>query len=131
MFKIRHLKDNQYKVIVVATGYDTPLSCLNIIAQRLTEEAFFGPVLFDLLCSNGLEDNRFASISFDGKSFLKKTFHVVDEQLLPKQLIKNQNEFFISHESILKASVLTKSEICNLVSATQQPQKKKQLKSII
>lgn len=119
MFKIRHLKDNQYKVVVVATGYDTPLSCLNIIAQRLTEEAFHGPVLFDLLCSNGLEDNRFASISFDGKSFLKKTFHVVDEQLLPKQFLKNQNEFFITHESILSASVLTKSEIYNLVSAAR------------
>lgn len=115
MFKIRHLNEKEYKIIVVATSYDTPLSCLSSIALRLMEEAFQGTVLFDLLCSNGLEDNRFVAITFDGNTFIKQTCCTVDEELLPKHLVKQQNEFFLAHKSILNASVLTKSDINNLL----------------
>ncbi|AWC81882.1 hypothetical protein C3R43_24135 [Serratia marcescens] len=114
MFEIRRFYDKKYQIIVVATSYNNPLSCLNIVAQRLEDEAFRGDVLFDLLCSNGFESNRFASINFDGKSFSKDTFSILDEHNLPSDLVKKQNTFISEHADFLSNSILTSIEVSRL-----------------
>ncbi|RYM59473.1 hypothetical protein BSQ98_21155 [Serratia liquefaciens] len=114
MFEIRRFYDKKYQMIVVATGYSNPLSCLSAVAKRLESEAFKGDVLFDLLCSNGFESNRFASISFDGKSFARNTFSVIDEHNLPNELVKKQNTFLSEHSDFLSNSVLSRNEVSRL-----------------
>ncbi|WP_428996315.1 type II toxin-antitoxin system RnlB family antitoxin [Pseudomonas aeruginosa] len=50
--------------VVTATSYENPLSRLSIIASEMrnTSHSSKEIVLFDLLCSNGEEWNRFVSI---------------------------------------------------------------------
>ncbi|WP_129638888.1 type II toxin-antitoxin system RnlB family antitoxin [Rahnella variigena] len=114
MFEIRQLDDNRNILIVVATGYYNPLSCLKKVAERLEDEAFKGDILFDLLCSNGFESNRFAIMAFDGKSFLRNTFRIVDEDLLPHGFVKKQNAFFAQNSFLLSNSVLSHRDVTNL-----------------
>ncbi|WP_455548614.1 type II toxin-antitoxin system RnlB family antitoxin [Dryocola clanedunensis] len=115
MFKIRHFYDNEYPVIVVATSYSNPLSCLKSIEECLMHEAFTGNVLFDLLCSNGMEPNRFAKLFFDGRSFLRNTFSIIAECDLPYRILDRQNEYFSENLSILGESVLSETEISKII----------------
>jgi len=116
MFEIKRVMNRQYPVLVVANSYVSPLSCLNLIALSLKDNAFRGKILFDLLCSNGLEDNRFISIDFDGNQFIRNTFHVLDVEELPQIIVKSQNDFFTQNPHVLLGSVLSNSEISQITS---------------
>ena len=116
MYKIMQLADKRYQVLVVADSYVNPLSCLNSIADSLKDGAYKGRVLFDLLCANGQEDNRFASIEFDGAHFVRKTFSITTPDELPCSIVQSQNDFFARNPNMLTDSVLTPSEISQLIS---------------
>lgn len=115
MYKIMQLGDKQYQVLVVADSYVNPLSCLNTIADSLKDEAYKGRVLFDLLCANGQEDNRFASIEFDGSHFVRKTFSIPTPEELPNGILQSQNAFFARNPNMLMGSVLTPREIYQMI----------------
>ncbi|WP_416041841.1 type II toxin-antitoxin system RnlB family antitoxin [Edwardsiella ictaluri] len=100
-----------YPMLVVATSYESPLSCLGSIAQHLRDEAFEGSVLFDLLCTNGLEDNRFVALYFDGMDFVRNTFRLVDKADLSPDLLHTQDKFFAEHPDILQMSLLNQNEV--------------------
>ncbi|WP_354691790.1 type II toxin-antitoxin system RnlB family antitoxin [Phytobacter sp. RSE-02] len=98
-------------MIVVATSYNNPLSCLNSIAKSLHAKKFKGKVIFDLLCSNGLESNRFMSVFFDGSNFNHTSFKVEFEGSFPSEIVEIQNIYFANHRWILDNSVLSTNEI--------------------
>ncbi len=109
MFEIKRLDTSRgSKTVVIATSYENPLSNLSDIAKKLRslhctrrEE-----VLFDLLCTNGNEWNRFALIQYDGQSFLRSTFHIVSESEVEADILKSQSTFFRSHPELIESSVL-------------------------
>lgn len=94
--------------VVTATSYENPLSSLSIIASEMrnTYHASKEIVLFDLLCSNGKEWNRFASINYNGTDFEKNTFNIVSVCDIPADLIETQTRFFEVHPEYLLDSVL-------------------------
>lgn len=78
MYSIRTTDDKHFAAVIVAMGYQSPLEHLPSIVKELHEKSISGEVLFDLLCSNGYEWNRFASMRFNGQNFERKTFQVID-----------------------------------------------------
>jgi hypothetical protein len=94
--------------VVTATSYESPLSSLSIIASEMrnTYHASKEIVLFDLLCSNGKEWNRFASMNYNGTNFEKNTFNIVSVCDIPADLIETQTRFFEVHPEYLLDSVL-------------------------
>ncbi|MFK5664353.1 type II toxin-antitoxin system RnlB family antitoxin [Pseudomonas shirazica] len=94
--------------VVTATSYENPLSRLSIIASEMrnTSHSSKEIVLFDLLCSNGEEWNRFVSINYNGTDFEKSTCSIVSKSDIPTDLLETQTRFFQIHPEYLLDSVL-------------------------
>jgi len=86
--------------------------------KKITEELllvhFSGVVLFDLAISKGLEE-RFVQVIFDGTKIKRNTFVQINNSKVPTKVLKTQNTFFAKNSSLLKSSMLTSSEIEQLV----------------
>jgi hypothetical protein len=109
MFEIKRLDFSKvFKTVVIATGYENPLSNLSDISIKLQSLSCNQQeeVLFDLLCTNGNEWNRFVAIQYDGKNLLRSTFHVVSEDEIEAEVLQSQKVFFKTHPELLASSVL-------------------------
>ncbi|MEZ9512169.1 type II toxin-antitoxin system RnlB family antitoxin [Vibrio breoganii] len=112
MISIRQLRlNNEALTLATATSYESPLSNLSEISQALVSKLNAKPqlVLFDLLCSNGDEWNRFIAMEFDGRQLIRNTFKVIgnDDISLHGDLKQLQTAYFDQNPHILKASILT------------------------
>lgn len=94
--------------VVTATSYENPMSSLSVIASEMrnTYHASNEIVLFDLLCSNGEEWNRFACMQYNGAEFERSTFNIVSKCDIPADVIETQCRFFETHPEYLLDSVL-------------------------
>lgn len=114
MFSIRNLVGTKYLAIVTATSYETPLSEISEITKSLKEQYGLnseGEVFFDLLCSNGLEFNRFLTMFFDGQDLRVETARVLSVSDVEDSIKKAQTSFFRQSEEILNNSILTADQI--------------------
>ncbi|WP_447079541.1 type II toxin-antitoxin system RnlB family antitoxin [Vibrio alginolyticus] len=109
MFNTRKLRYHKETIAVVtATSYESPMSRLSEVSNSLRRELGKQPslVIFDLLCSNGDEWNRFASMLFDGTKLIRNSFKVIEPDLIDSELLASQSSYFHSHPQFLTASVL-------------------------
>ncbi len=109
MFDIRRLETRAgVMTVVTATSYENPLSSLSIIANEMRNTYHSGKemVIFDLLCSNGEEWNRFVSIDYNGTDFEKSTFSIISKCDIPTDLLETQTRFFQVHPEYLLDSVI-------------------------
>ncbi|MGI2128799.1 type II toxin-antitoxin system RnlB family antitoxin [Shewanella oncorhynchi] len=115
MFNIRPLDLGSSSIaIVTAIGYESPLSSLFDIEHELTcllGKELNGEVIFDLVCSNGLEWNRFMSLQVKNGSFDYNSISILDKTDLLPQLIDEQAFFLSNNLHYLQDSVLTFDEI--------------------
>ncbi|NOQ35488.1 MAG: hypothetical protein GQ569_06280 [Methylococcaceae bacterium] len=93
------------KVIVSSVCYLSPLQELLELAKELKKERYLGEVLFDLLCVNGNNPNRFVSMLFNGEEFERGS---VKSLVKPsKLLLDTQDSFYKKHLSFITSSVLS------------------------
>lgn len=114
MFSVRNLQRDKYLAVVTATSYENPLSVISEVTECLIEKVGAknkGEIFFDLLCSNGMEWNRFLSMSFDGKSLLVDTARVVSSADVEQHIKDGQTAFFKHSRHILYNSILTSDQI--------------------
>jgi len=104
----KHIRLVQNTAIITATDDFEPLYKLSLLEIELRETKFKGDVVFDLLFTNGLCENRFIEISFNGNSFNKQSFKVTK---IDKELRTFQNHYFSSRPKLLEKSVLSTDEI--------------------
>jgi len=105
-YKLLKLED--YGYAIVATSYINPLDDVNTIEQELRENKYSGDVLFDLLLCNGLGQNRYAKIRFNGERFEFSSI-----KLLVDITESSKNEIFAymrSHDFHVDASILPTSQ---------------------
>ncbi|ABV86604.1 type II toxin-antitoxin system RnlB family antitoxin [Shewanella pealeana] len=121
MYNIRKLNiKNNPQAIVTAISYESPLSLISEIEQELSSlfgSDFFGEVIFDLLCSNGFEWNRFMSMEFEGSALKRSSARIMDESELSPLLIELQSQLFASKPEYLVDTILTSQEIAILMSS--------------
>lgn len=119
MFNIRHLDSSpNWVAIVTAIGYENPLSSLSDIERELTGllgRDLNGEVIFDLVCSNGLEWNRFMSLKVNNGSFDHNSVSIMEQSKLSTQLLDEQACFFGSNLHYLHGSVLTSEDIPRVI----------------
>lgn len=109
MFEVRRLNTmSGFMTVVTATGYENPLSSLSDVASVLRANCDIGneSVLFDLLCSNGEEWNRFVVVDYNGSSFLRDSVSVVQKCDVSCDLLESQARFFEDHPEYIQDSVL-------------------------
>ena len=114
MFSVRNLQRDKYLAVVTATSYESPLSVISKVTERLIEEVGAqnkGEIFFDLLCSNGLEWIRFLSMFFDGKTLLIDTARVVSPADVEQHIKDGQAAFFKHSRHVLNNSILTSDQI--------------------
>ncbi|MCW8195711.1 type II toxin-antitoxin system RnlB family antitoxin [Proteobacteria bacterium 005FR1] len=95
--------------VVTATAEFHPLRQLKALAKRLEELEFRGCVLFDLLAVNGLADNRFALMKYDGHKFDRSSFAV--ESAVNQEIRSQQDSMAKEDPTFLLGSVLSSSEV--------------------
>ena len=99
--------------VITATIDFNPLRKLSAIAIILENQRFKGEVLFDLLALNGLAQNRFVSIKFDGHSFNRASLAV--ESSVATSLIAEQNTLAKNDIGFLQNTVLSSEEIADFL----------------
>ncbi|CAB1220853.1 type II toxin-antitoxin system RnlB family antitoxin [Acinetobacter bouvetii] len=105
---IKELNDEKLVIITAILDFN-PIKKLKLISAELEERKFQGTVTFDLLVLNGIEDNRFISMYFDGKKFDKSTICI--QSHIKTNLEIEQNSFFKNNIDLLAHSVLSSKEI--------------------
>lgn len=86
--------DNNGCVICTGTDYINPFSRLRDVRDELIKRNIVGEILFDLYNTNGQTSNRFVKIEFDGQSFKRETFTIVNAEILDKHILDKQNQKF-------------------------------------
>jgi len=107
------------KAVVMATGYENPLSSVNEIETKLTDllgQNENGEILFDLLCANGPEWNRFVTLEMKYGRIMLDSAKIIDEQEIPTQILSKLIFTLRNHPEYLEASVLTPDDVRQVLS---------------
>ena len=100
--------NQKYQYVVIATSYVNPIDELYNIEDDLRQQKFIGQVVFDLLLCNGITDNRYIEVYFNGSTFdisQSKTLNDIDIEAK-----KTIYSFYISHINMLDYSSLPKAQ---------------------
>lgn len=120
MFEITGVNlSGSLRAVVMATGYENPLSSVDEIETKLTDllgRKVNGEILFDLLCSNGPEWNRFVTLQMKFGRILLNTAKIVDEQDIPAPVLSKLTFTLRNHPEYLEASVLTPDDVRQVLS---------------
>lgn len=106
---MNHVRLANNTAVVTATADYEPLNKLTSLEIELREKKFKGLVVFDLLCFNGLCDNRFIEIIFDGKKFNRASYRINNK--IDAVLKDYQDLFFSSQPALLASTVLSSKEV--------------------
>ena len=96
---------NDYKWLVIATSYISPISVLDDIVKELKNES--GHVLFDLTLINGIENNRYIAADMQNGMFIRNSFRNV--QSISEELRSISRDFFLGHPKIVDDGVIANS----------------------
>lgn len=108
MFQLVRLAHPKYDWICFSTSYDRIDQYIEEVVVKLKQHNVHGPVLFDLLCSNGVND-RFFVIDFKSNMQLKSdVFQSITE--LDEVVIEFCDRWYVAHSVLLQNSVLTKAQ---------------------
>ncbi|MBS5934615.1 MAG: type II toxin-antitoxin system RnlB family antitoxin [Clostridiales bacterium] len=100
--------NQKYKYVVIATSYVNPVDELYNIENDLRQQEFIGQVVFDLLLCNGITDNRYIEVYFNGNTFdINQSKILNDIDIETKKIIYS---FYISHINMLEYSSLPKAQ---------------------
>lgn len=121
MFEIAGVNvSGSLKAVVMATSYENPLSSVNEIEARLSNllgSNETGDILFDLLCANGPEWNRFVSLKMEYGSIKLHTAKIIDVQDIPVQVLRKLTFTLRNHPEYLEESVLSPDDVRHVLSA--------------
>ncbi|EMR3754805.1 MULTISPECIES: type II toxin-antitoxin system RnlB family antitoxin [Proteus] len=120
MFEITRVNvSGSLKAVVMATSYENPLSSVNEIEMKLTGllgECENGKILFDLLCSNGPEWNRFVTLEIRLGRIMLDSAQIIDQKEIPAQILSKLTFILQNHPEYLEASVLTPDDVRQVLS---------------
>lgn len=124
MFEITGVNvSGSLKAVVMATGYENPLSSVNEIETKLTDllgQNENGKILFDLLCANGLEWNRFVTLEMKYGRIMLDSAKIIDVQEIPAKILSKLTFTLLNHPEYLEASVLTPDDVRQVLSMDMQ-----------
>lgn len=106
---MEHIRKVGAALMVTAGPGFHPLREITPLTAQISELGFQGEVLFDLLAVNGLEGNRFASMSFSQGAFDRSSFSA--GPLVDPMLIEEQDVAARTDPSFLSATVLSSCEV--------------------
>lgn len=120
MFEITGINvSGALKAVVMATGFENPLSSVNEIETKLSAllgSETTGEILFDLLCANGPEWNRFVTLEMKYGRIMLETAKIIDEQDVPTHILSKLTFTLRNHPEYLEASVLSPDDVRQVLS---------------
>ena len=101
------IRTNQldYKWLVIATSYISPISVLDDVVKELKHES--GHVLFDLTLINGVENNRYIAADMQDGLFVRTSFRSV--QTISEGIGSISRRFFLDHPKLIDDGVIPNS----------------------
>jgi len=107
-YTIKKINTDEFTYIVYSLSYITPFGSLSQLQADLKKKNFVGNVLFDMLASSGMNNDRFKSTHFDGESLDLKSIQTVSN--IPNEIKKDSNIFYQKNLNKLPQFSLTKEE---------------------
>ena len=101
------IRTNQddYKWLVIATSYISPISVLDDVVKDLKHES--GHVLFDLTLINGNENNRYIAADMQDGLFLRTSFRCA--QNISEGIKSISRKIFLDNPQIVDNGVISNS----------------------
>jgi hypothetical protein len=100
--------NQKYQYVVVATSYVNPVDELYNIEDELRQQQVNGTILFDLLLCNGISDNRYIEVYFDGDTFDISQYRILNDiDIEAKRIIYS---FYLNHINMLEYSNLPNAQ---------------------
>jgi len=103
---------NDKRTYVVAANYESTLSKDKALKMALSEAGYSGTVELDMLLKTGLSTNRFGTINFNGKRFIRNSSKIIEEVSVIKQVTSS---FFKSHTELFKNCILNETQITSVI----------------
>lgn len=105
-------KINESQCIVLSTSYISPLDEISTLQNQLEKHSCSGEVIIDLLLCNGVSDNRYVTMYFNGKNFdfstlrvmpkvndlitsISKSFYMCNKHLLTRGILPDAHRYII------------------------------------
>ncbi|MCL1039231.1 type II toxin-antitoxin system RnlB family antitoxin [Shewanella submarina] len=76
-FKLLKLNGYKYTYVSMSTDFCRPDDYISELENELQTLEYEGKVVFDLLLSNGLKEDRYFSAEFDGRRFVVSSFRTM------------------------------------------------------
>jgi hypothetical protein len=103
-YRVKKYNDIGYMIYSISEY--NPTDCISKIEKELLQKTYTGNVCFDLLLSNGNSFNRYLNAYFNGKSFNKDSYSIIDEPRI--ELKEKSIKFYQKNLALLENSILSK-----------------------
>lgn len=107
-FAISDISDKKFLRVVLSLSYKSLDQYLHELEDCLKRSKIKGLVLLDLLLSNGMKSDRFASMYFDGQKFDLESYKI--EKSVDKYIVYHCTRCYQNNSHLLEGSVLTKPQ---------------------
>ncbi|MEE1328818.1 MAG: type II toxin-antitoxin system RnlB family antitoxin [Oscillospiraceae bacterium] len=102
-YQIIKMENNQYRFLVIATSYVSPISTLDDVQSDIGN--ITGDVLFDLTLINGTNSNRYIQGKIERGIFQRKSFKTV--RLIDPEAKSITVDFFRRNASVVDKGTIT------------------------
>ncbi len=106
-FVIQEIDNQRY--IVLSTSYISPLDEIEILQKELKHLNFAGDVILDLLLCNGISDNRYVVVHFNGEYIDFSTLKVMPK--VNEIVSEKSKTFYMTHKELLVRGILPDAHI--------------------
>lgn len=110
-FKIEKL-NNKNEYLVLSTSYISPLDDIFSLQDELIKRKCKGKIYLDLLLCNGISDNRYLEVEFDGKSIDIRKIKICYD--VKSEIKEVSREFYKLNKNLLSKSILPQAH-CYIV----------------
>jgi len=97
---------------IVAANYESVISKDKALKTELSKLGYKGTIELDMLLKTGTSKNRFGSIDFDGKKFVRNSSKIVEEI---SEIKKTTSKFFKQHTELFQNSILNTTQITSVI----------------
>ncbi len=108
-YKLLKLNDYKYTYVSMSTDFCRPDDYMSELEEELQTHEYKGKVVFDLLLSNGLKEDRYFSAEFDGRRFVVSTFRTMT--CICSEILGMSSAFYKdNYDLVSKNAILSKPQ---------------------
>jgi hypothetical protein len=107
-YNLKKISGTECQYMIFSVDYHRIEDYISDLSTELSRKSYKGLVMFDLLLSNGMNQDRYVKAVFDGKKFLLQTMETVDT--VDEKIKKVSSTFYQRKPEYLENSILSRAQ---------------------